>query len=67
MFHVLHSLTWMELFQSKSSNLILNYDSMKGLCQECFTSNAKIMFNKVAEKDGLVTQICTCEKCKNAA
>lgn len=59
-------LTWIETNFNTNSQIIsqTNHDPMKGLCQECFTSNVEILFNKVAEKDGLVSKICVCEKCK---
>jgi len=39
---------------------------MIGLCQKCYTSGVEITFTKIAEnKDGLVTEIVVCEKCRD--
>ena len=42
------------------------YNSMItiGLCQKCFTSGVSVTLTKIGEKEGMVTSIAVCEKCK---
>jgi protein-arginine kinase activator protein McsA len=35
-----------------------------GLCQKCFTSGIHVTLTKIGEKEGMVTQIAICEKCR---
>jgi len=38
---------------------------MKGLCQKCYASGVEVMLTKLEEKDGMITAIAVCEKCKS--
>jgi len=35
-----------------------------GLCHVCHTSGIKVTLTKIGEKDGMVTSISICEKCR---
>ena len=37
---------------------------MIGLCHVCHSSGVKITLTKLGEKDGMVTTVTVCEKCR---
>jgi protein-arginine kinase activator protein McsA len=36
-----------------------------GLCHICHSSGVKVALTKIGEKNGMVTQISICEKCRD--
>jgi len=40
-----------------------NYTTI-GLCHKCHTSGVQVTLTTLGEKDGMVTQISICEKCR---
>ena len=42
----------------------MTYTSI-GLCHRCHTSGIQVSLTKIGEKDGMVTEIAICEKCRD--